>query len=433
MTFKEATTYLYSLVNYEKKTSYKCDKEFSLDRINEVLGKLGNPEKAFRSVLVAGTNAKGSTACFLQALLVSNGYKTGLFTSPHLVLINERIRINDKLISDDDFARVMAVVKKESLNKLTFFEVLTVLAIVFFADEKVNVAVFEVGLGGRLDAVNVLPAILSVITPVDIDHCALLGNDISVIAGEKAGIIKEGKSVVCAAQKDEVGLVLCEEARRRKAHIVFVDDALPCFDVFESENSWDFKVRNGDSYSVSSCAHFQVGNARLALLAADVLEKDYGFSFDYEKSRAGLASVVWPGRCEVIAYENRKIVLDGAHNPHAAQALAVEIGRKFAGEKKVIVFAASADKDFDGVLKELSVLGEDIVVTQTSNSRACSVEELAETGRKYFGNVSVERNSLQALKRACGVILDGVVLVVGSLYLVGEVKGFTLGTPKNMY
>ncbi|HLO25419.1 MAG TPA: folylpolyglutamate synthase/dihydrofolate synthase family protein, partial [Geobacteraceae bacterium] len=337
MTYQETLAYIYGLARFGMKPG--------LQRISAILGALGNPEEGLQVVHVAGTNGKGSTAAFLSSVAAAGGYRVGLFTSPHLIRFTERMRINGAEIDADSVVRLAGRVMKAAPPDATFFEIVTAMAFLHFAEEGVDLAVMEAGMGGRLDATNSASGILSVITPISLDHSHYLGETTIAIAQEKAGVIKTGRPVVVAAQTPEVMSVIT----RRCA-----DLASPCFlSGADYGASWkpdglDYRGLHSrlSGLSPGIRGRYQAENAASALCAAELLGSR-GFRLDEPVLRAGIESARWPGRMEMFG-DAPRVILDGAHNAAGAEALA-EAMADVPHDRLFLVVGVMEDKDAEGI------------------------------------------------------------------------------------
>ena len=407
MTYPDSVQFLYALGNEIKSA------KLGLERITAVLEALGNPERAYRVVHVAGTNGKGSTCAMIDAGLRAANIRTGLFTSPHLIEPTERIQIDGIPVSRTDFERAFNVVH-DIAEKLdldchpTYFETVTAMAFWLFREKSVETAVIEVGLGGRLDSTNVVHPALTVITPIDFDHEAYLGHTIEAIAGEKAGILKLGIPAVFARQRPEALKVL--ETRAAELHVPVTH-----FD--------DFEIRDlvidarGSRFSGIVCplaGEHQVDNAVTAALALRAL----GMSTD------GIAEARWPGRIEHVS-PNPDIILDGAHNPAGARALAKYLERFYGNRRIWMIYAAMRDKAIDEVAGILFPLASELVLTAPDTPRALRPEAMAEFAGRGHVESSVESAIAYARSHAAE---EDVIVITGSLFLVGEARGLFLAT-----
>jgi dihydrofolate synthase/folylpolyglutamate synthase len=399
------------LDSYENFTRHLEDREFfgqklGLERIQAVLERLGHPERKFESIHIAGTNGKGSTAAMIAAILSQAGFRTGLYTSPHLTDFCERIRFGDQQISPDEvihYARMVQEVEGET--PLTFFEMATAIAFLHFAEKRVEIAVIETGLGGRLDATNVVKPLVSVITSIGMDHTAHLGKTLSEIAFEKAGIIKEGVPVVLGAVPPEAMEVIREVASMKKGRFVplFMDLIPP-------------------NILINLEGRHQRRNANIAMAVMDVLRAECGISVDREAVWRGLAEVRWPGRLETI-FDEPWILLDGAHNVAAMQAVREFIEEKGQGRKVTLLFSGMADKDLKGILEEIAPVVDDLFLVPLPIKRGATVEQLAQAASFFEKSCAVAKSVEEAMDSVLATVHpDEILLITGSFYLIGEVK-----------
>jgi len=368
-------------VDYIISLERKSDK-FGLENIKKFLKLIGNPQDSLKIIHVAGTNGKGSVCAMLLAVLQEAGYKVGMFTSPHLIKINERIKINDKSISDkelDELTEKVINLQKEYNVELTFFETLTVIAFLYFKENNLDYILLEAGLGGRLDATNVANPLLSIITNIGLEHRELLGDTIEEIAKEKAGIIKQGVKVITNA--------------KAKA-----------FEIIKEKAGDNLILAEKTDFKTNLKGDFQIENAGTAVTVLRQL------GIDEEHIRKGLEKVEWPGRFEFI---RENIILDSAHNPDGIKALVKSI-KKLKYDNLTVIFGVMRDKDVKGMAAELNKLDAKIIITKANVSRAISLEKAS----KYFKDAIITENLGQAIKKA-----NGLVLITGSIYLIGEAYG----------
>lgn len=403
MNYTESVRYLYSLGN-EVLTA-----KLGLERITAVLGALGNPHKACRWVHVAGTNGKGSTCAMIEAGLRAAGVRTGLYISPHLIEPTERIQILGQPVSQEQFARAFSTVHETAERLLaaaeidmhpTYFETVTAMAFVLFAEAKLDTVVLEVGLGGRLDATNVVIPALCVITPIDYDHQIFLGDTIQQIAGEKAGILKPGVPAVFAEQHPEAEAVL--RAQAQAPYILSRD--WPIADLAIDARGSRFRLRGVETVCPLAGEH-QVENARVAAIALAQLGV----------SPAGIASAHWPARLELVS-ERPEIIIDGAHNPAGTRALAAYIRRFYSGRRIWMIYGALRDKAVAEMTSILFPLADQVILTAPANSRAVAPEEILAPG------ASITHSVAEALAQLSIVPAEDVVFIAGSLYLAGEAR-----------
>lgn len=420
--------------------------KFDLAHMRVLLGAMEDPERTFPSVLIAGTNGKGSTAANLASILRACGLKTALYTSPHLVRINERIRINSNEISDDDFARIHGEVDRiaERLverGKLpwhpSFFEMMTAIAFSYFARERVEITVLEVGMGGRLDATNVVEPRVSVISDISLDHQKFLGNTVGEIAREKVGIIRPGGVVVTLPQQPEANDVIGNTILELNAHGVSavqyvppVSPASPEFRMPTTEKDQTTRYQYplqvmGEQILVQTplTGRHQLRNIALAVAAADELRKQ-GFSQITPKGvEQGIRDTRWPGRFQTFPAHSGwpEIVLDVAHNPAGAWALRSALSERYDDRPLIFVFGAMRDKAISEMTEILFPLAERVIATRPDNPRSASPEEIQQAGARTGTEIEAVADVQTALdhaRRAAGG--QAVMVVTGSIYLVGE-------------
>jgi dihydrofolate synthase/folylpolyglutamate synthase len=396
---------------------------------------MGGPHGKFSTVHVAGTNGKGSTSAFLASMLMAAGYRVGLYTSPHLVSFTERIRINNVPIPE---ARVVGLAKRvregyDSLNagdrsgpvSPTFFEVTTAIAFTYFAEEGIDIAVIEVGMGGRLDSTNVITPLVSVITNIDLEHTEFLGNTLEQIAAEKAGIIKPAVPVVTGAVQHEVLAVIERDARAQGSPVYRLStDFMPANITAGLNRRFDYRgiKTSYGALTIGMVGRYQVDNACLALAALECLHAS-GIVVDEPAVRSGLRQARWEGRMERVA-RRPDIYLDGAHNPASAQQLAASVREMLPAYRKlVLVIGILVDKNIRGILGPLVPLADRVVVTKPQYSRALDVPTLAAEVRKLHGSVLAAETLVDAIGMAKqGASADDLILVTGSLYVVGDAR-----------
>jgi dihydrofolate synthase/folylpolyglutamate synthase len=429
MNYADAVRYLLSLGRELSMPRQAAAQKFDLRNIQILCEHLGHPERAAPCVHIAGTNGKGSTAAMLESILRQAGFATGLYTSPHLARINERIRVNGSEISDSEFAaaftRVQARIEEllahgELAAHATFFECLTAMAFVHFRSARVEFAVYEVGMGGRLDATNVVVPEVAVITQIDFDHENYLGYSIEEIAAEKAGIIKPGAWVVSSAERPEARAVMARRCAEQRARLIEIDDST-LGALLAAPVAGGASAAPAQSMTVGLAGRHQVRNARAAVTAARLLA-ERGFSITDEHIARGLAEVRWPGRLEKIS-SRPDVYLDGAHNPAGARAVLDFWNHALPGRRIHLVFGAVRDKAVDEIAGILFPRAEKIFLTAPHQSRALSADTLAGITRHLNARVDVAAEPEAALEAALAAAApDDVVFVTGSLYLVGEVR-----------
>lgn len=421
-TEEEALRYIHS------RTRFGSQK--SLIRIGRLMERLQNPQEQLRFVHVAGTNGKGSISTMISGILEAGGYRTGLYTSPYLVDFKERFRINGRTMGGGALVRqtrrvkaaAEALYREEGLD-CTEFEIVTAIAFCWFWEEKCDIVVLEVGIGGRLDSTNIIPAPLcAVIGPVSLDHTAILGGTLSEVAGEKAGIIKTGGSIVCAMEQDQAALAVIEAACREKEAALYPVDAAQLSGVSADMSGTSFCYR-GARYRTPMLGAHQAQNAACAIETAAVLRKK-GIALSGGAVRRGLETAKIRGRLDVVA-ESPLVVVDGAHNPAAAGVLRDALGL-FGNRPRAAVMAVMQDKDYQAVVRTVAGCCDMVVCcTVPDMPRSCTAEEICRTAKEACARCETARSVEAALAQARAAAgKDGLVLVCGSLYLAGIVCGW---------
>ncbi len=438
MTYPEVIRYLESFINYEKITGYSYKSAFRLERMHNLLDLFGHPERKFNSIHIAGSKGKGSVSAMVFSILTEANFKAGLNTSPHLIDFRERIRIAEdkywRLITEEEVVSLVEEMKPKVdflKERPSFFELYTALAFLYFARLNLHLVVAEVGLGGRLDATNVLNPLVCGITSLSFEHTDKLGNTLTSIAGEECGIIKENVIVVTAPQEDEAMKVIKENCCRKNAHLYEVGR-----NIFFEELGFDngkeiFNLRgNFSEYAyleMPLLGRHQLINAGVALGIIEAL-RNYGIYVSAEAVRAGFKKVYWPGRLEVIE-EMPPIILDGAHNQASARALKEAVKKCFQYARLILVLGISKDKDIKGICQELTEIADEVILTKANNPRAeepenisCRLQAAGCRHKIYLTNNVGEAIGL-ARKRAEE---EDLILVTGSLFLVGEARKIIL-------
>ena len=442
--YQQTLDYLYSFVDYSLTRSFRYTPDkFDLGRMYELMTRLGNPESKYPSIHIAGTKGKGSVAALCHGVLQAAGYKTGLYTSPHLHDYAERIQVNGKPIPHEGLIDLVAEIKPiiETIDKLTTFEITTALAFLYFSLENVDVAVVEVGLGGRLDATNVLSPAISVITSLSYDHTAVLGNTLTEIAGEKAGIIKSGVPVILAPQEEEARLVINQVAEKKGAPLVQVGrDYLYAPDAYSLEGQtfliWphsdqsevDRYIESGGESEweptrlrIRLLGYHQVENAATAYAALHVF-KNRALSLSAQDILQGFAQASWPGRFEVLQREP-PIIVDSAHNRDSALKLRLALDDYFPGEGVVLIFGASEDKDLYGMFAELMPRVDQLIATQSYHPRAMEIEKIVQTAHQFGKAVTIVPDVAEALEKAVHIAARKmIVLAAGSIFIAAGVR-----------
>jgi len=437
MRYEAAVRYLLSLGRELAAPTQAAAAKFDLENILVLAERLGHPERAYPSTHIAGTNGKGSAAAFLESILRHAGLRTGLNTSPHLEKINERIRINGQEISDEPFGETLThihalIEELLAAGKLrahpTYFECVTAMAFAHFARERVNFGVFEVGLGGRLDATNILSPLVTIITRIDFDHESFLGHSLREIAAEKAGILKPGVPVVLAEQRQEAREVIVARATELGCPVVEPSEVFQVTQESMEDGCVRARVIEVDSGAAFEIApnlpgRFQLQNALNAVATARLL-RNRGFQIIDDAVMRGIAETVWPGRLEKLQ-SDPAVYLDGAHNPGAARELAHFLEQNFAGRKVWLVYAALRDKAVDEVAGLLFPHAAEVIFTTARISRAVSAPQLAEIAGHHAARFSVIPDAERAFERALAQAApEDAIFITGSLYLVGQLRHY---------
>lgn len=446
MSYDQAVHALFALGRELASPQQARVQKFGLENISILSESLGNPHRAAPCVHIAGTNGKGSTAAMLESILRASGLRTGLYTSPHLERINERIQLDGENISDADFAATWVKVHEQIESRMaagkltahpTFFECITAMAFVAFAEHKVDFAVYEVGLGGRLDATNIVLPEVAVITPIAFDHENFLGHSISEIAGEKAGIIKQNAPVVSASSRtnktgEEAANVIAKRCLEMQAQLFEIDSLWSVEESSHEEGVYRASASSEQFHSKiriepALAGRFQIRNALAAATAANLLA-ERGFPVNGDSIERGIRTARWPGRLERLSTEP-EIYLDGTHNPAGARELAEFWRENFPGRRITLVYGAMRDKAVDEIAGQLFPLAETVILTEPRQPRAISAALLAEMTAHHATESMVIRNPEEALERAIalasrGFEPHGTVFATGSLYLVGDLRGY---------
>jgi dihydrofolate synthase / folylpolyglutamate synthase len=400
--------------------------KLGLSNITKFLSNIGNPHEGYPMIHVAGTNGKGSTVAIMEAILIAAGFRVGVYTSPHLVDFRERIKINGRMIEKKfvtDFFG--ANLKKIESLPITFFETITALAFAYFKEERVDVALIETGMGGRLDATNVISPKVTVITNVESEHTKWLGFKVRQIAFEKAGIIKSGVPVVTAAQNFDARNVIRQVCQQNKCKLISIFDETQW--VIKSINrdgsELDIFTRSNKYYNLRLAlpGRHQMENAICALIGVELLEQQTGLKSSGAAVAAGFRNVKWEGRLQRIS-ESPEIILDVAHNPAALTRIREYFKEFYANKRIIAIFGILSDKDYHKMLKELDSIAEVIILTRPMTDRAADPNLLAEDIAKIHSNfqvIPIVRDAFQSAKELCKP--DEVILVTGSHYTVGEI------------
>ncbi len=453
------------MMNYEEAWAFLDNLQFfkiklGLDSMAGFLDSFGNPHQDLRYIHIAGTNGKGSVAITLLTLLSQAGYKVGLYTSPHLSSVRERFRINDTYISIEYFAALASRIRDMlGGRQITYFEFTTVLAMLWFVQEKVDVAILEVGLGGRLDATNVITPLVSIITNVSMDHEAYLGDTLAQVAYEKAGIIKTGVPVISGVD-DEVSMeVVKKTCQEYKAPLSLLDRDF--FMLPGHDHTWNYKGLKDNPSGLAGLTFtlpgtHQAKNIALALAAMEILGQ-HNFTIEESVIRKGLNQITWPGRLEYFCLEKediksqkttntwqkvscpeqpnsdntgvRRFLLDGAHNPAGVAGLVHALQNNFSYAKCILIWASMADKDFSTTLGSIAPLCNTIIFTMPEYERSASPAQLIDALEPQFQSRALLKDSvMDAIDQAHGLASpDDLICIAGSLYLIGAARQILLG------
>jgi len=448
MNYVQALGYLNSFINYEKNLHQVSPKAFSLERVERLLSAFDDPQKALRVIHVAGTKGKGSTCAFVGSILKHAGYRTGLYTSPHINDVRERIRVSDlkrssparhddiyqDMISEEEFSSLIARCKatidgvehEPDIGKFTFFEVLTALAFVYFKEKKTDLVVLETGLGGRLDATNAAPSLIAAVTPISLEHTHLLGDTLELITNEKKAIIKSrDQRVVLAAQEKVVMDLLIKRTAEFGVKPVIVGSDFVYKPVSRQDDVQIFNIesvhQNYNGLQIPLLGEHQLVNAATGLAIIEQL-KEAGYPVSAEAVYDGLKNTFWPLRFERISAD-KNIILDGAHTEASSKALAEAVLNSFPGKHVTMILGFTMGKDINGMCRQFNRIAGRVIATQSRHPRALSPsEELIRTGfpnKPYLLTQTVEE-ALDLAKK--DLKPDGILLICGSLYLVSEAR-----------
>ena len=431
--YQAALDFLYSFVDYETQHQPRSPINYDLRRMDELLARLGDPHLKAKTVHIAGTKGKGSTSAMIASVLTAAGYCTGLYTSPHLVDIRERVRVDGRLISKDELLKLADRLKPEveavnaaaRYGRLTTFEVLTALGFLYFAEKKLEVQVVEVGLGGRLDATNVVKPEVCAVTTLGLDHTDVLGGTLGLIAAEKAGIIKPGIPVVSASQLPEAAGVIAAACQNVHSALIRVGREITYASTRQCDTAQSIEVKGrlgAYKLELPLLGRFQQENAAVALGVLEVLI-ERGFKINAADIEKGFGSVRWPGRFQQIK-KRPDVIIDGAHNPQAARELALALrdfstGKSY--EHRILVIGSSSDKDYSGVAAELTPMFDLVLATRSRHPRALPPDALAAEFRRRGREVRTSDLVAGALGDAVKLAgKNGLICTTGSLFIVGE-------------
>jgi dihydrofolate synthase/folylpolyglutamate synthase len=433
--YRDALAFIYSYIDYERKGPEGFAP--SLSRVADLLAALGNPHLDFSALLIAGTKGKGSTAAMAESMLRAAGHRTALYTSPHLHTFRERIRVGGQMISGAEVAaltrRLQPIV--ERIPGITPFEIITALAFTHFAQRGVEIAVLEVGLGGRLDATNIVEPAIAVITSISYDHTQLLGETLDLIAGEKAAIVKPKATVISAPQASQALAIIERVCLENQAELILVGRDW----VWEAQESnlkgqhFDARRMAGGQYPcpladaelsglwLPLLGRHQLANATTAIAAVCHLGRA-GFQVSGEAVREGLARVEWPGRLEILSRQP-PVILDSAHNGDSSLKLREALGELFPEREIILVFGASRDKDIRAMMRTLLPVARHIIVTQSRHLRAADPQDIKLLARQQGHEIEVQAAVPAALERALELAGEGdLICVTGSIFTVADAR-----------
>ncbi|NQT26889.1 bifunctional folylpolyglutamate synthase/dihydrofolate synthase [candidate division KSB1 bacterium] len=417
MTYQQTLEFLYS--------RHAKDMKLGLEHIRELLKWLDHPEQKFKSVHIAGTNGKGSTAAILESMLREAGYRTGLYTSPHLIDLRERIKVNGVCIPEEEVmdyvGRIMPHVED---TQASFFEILTAIAFLYFSHQQVDIAVIETGLGGRLDATNTLTPEVSVITEIGLDHTHILGKNMEIIVAEKAGILKENVPGVIGSRNESVKQLFKNIGVVKSIALKFVDDDAKIERIKCSEQcsrfNWKSKNTKYTNLSLNLLGEHQVENAATAVSVVETLNEK-GWNIAESAIRQGLQKTVWRARLELVQIAP-KVLLDSAHNPMGVNRLVHALNRIFRYERLILIFGVLADKDYKKMCADLIPLADQIVLTKPNNDRALDPKLLAKLAVFKDKDTTVKENPKEAWLKAMELAdPHDLICVAGSIYFVGDI------------
>ena len=426
MNYLAAIDFILSRTDYERWPGYAYASRFDLRRMEDLLCRLGNPHLSARSIHIAGSKGKGSTAAMIASGLRAAGYKTGLYTSPHLLTLRERINVDGKPIPKRELADVVARLQPHTeeidrnpvYGELTTFELLTASAFLHFRQKEVEFQVLETGLGGRLDATNVVSPEVCVITSISLDHQEVLGDTIAQIAAEKAGIIKPGVPVVSSPQTEEAATVIRQTCLEREAELITVESDISWQRIKSnfSEQSLAVEGKRGSyQFTIPLLGVYQLQNAATAVAALEILD------VPKECIETGLANTHWPGRLQILR-RRPMLVVDGAHTGDSAKKLKEALGQHFDFAQLILIIGTSADKDTSGIAAELAPLASSVIATQSRHPRATAPEAIVSEFARQGFKAEVAEDVAQAVAKARGKAgKRDLICATGSLFLVGEV------------
>ncbi len=418
--YQQSLDYLYGLE--------KFGMIFGLTQVERILKAIGDPHREIQAIHIGGTNGKGSTAAMIASILQKEGYRVGLYTSPHLIQFTERIKVNGKEIEKEEVA-ALAEWMRERIEEagitppFTFFDFTTAMALYYFSKKIVDLAILEVGLGGRLDSTNVVDPLLSIITNISKDHEAYLGKSILKIAGEKAGIIKKGRPLITAATQPHVLRLFSKICREKGSPYFRVGKEFRYISTEAGDFHYEGLHRKLWGLHLNLKGFHQVINATTALGAMEVLE-DLGYPVSVDAMVEGLREVDWPGRLEIVT-SSPKVVLDGAHNPAGALVLRESLKKAFQYQHLILLIGVLKDKDFESILHLLTPLADHIILTKPNNDRAAPPSLLKKALGKNGKRAEIIEDLKEAIERGLSITgQEDLLCITGSLYTVGEARAY---------
>lgn len=419
---EQVTEYIYNM-------NQKTERNSRLSRIRSILSALGNPHEQFRSIHIAGSNGKGSTLNALKEILMADGLRVGSFISPHLEVVNERMMINNQMITDDQLIQYMndiyPLLQEGQVGEgSNFFEILTVIAFVYYRDMEVDIALIETGIGGTFDSTNVITPIISILTSISLDHTEILGDTIAAIAHEKSGIIKHKIPVISAVKDKQAVQVIEEKAKIEESSIFQLYKDFIIEDVTQNIKVQHFTYQFNDiqfkELTIKMAGHHQIENASLAVTAVLLLNSLYGFHISEENIRQGLAISSWAARFEEVL---PNVIIDGAHNPAGMEVLIRTLKQRYLTEEIHVVFTALDDKDIKSVLKTIDEVATSVMITEIYLKNAASGTYIYETSN--HPHKELELNWQEALEKTLLKVNDqSVIVVTGSLYFMSLARPY---------
>ena len=391
--------------------------------LRRLLVGMKHPERKYASILIGGTNGKGSIATMSASILTAAGFRTGLYTSPHLLDVRERIRIDGRMITSEEMRTCADAVMRQLREDLTYFEFLTAMAFHFFEQQRVDIAVLEVGMGGRLDATNVVQPAVSVISNIALDHSHFLGKTLESIAREKSGIIRKNGCCLTAARQKKIAGIIREACRKKRSRFFRLGDEITIRKHNEGVFSFRGLNRRYDHLCCPLRGRHQMDNAALAVGAVALLA-EHGFTVQEEAVRQGLRETRWEGRLEVLQ-KRPTVLIDGAHNPAGISSLCAALKEEFPYRRLTVIFGVLDDKDHRTMLRKLSPLADNLILTRPESERSLAPAVLMPVAGQYHRHVVVIEKPEEALLRALAAAApEDLICVTGSLYLIGAAKRF---------